>query len=65
MAQIGIRPFGEVLLDLAGGDLEKKLTAELAKIADLKRTIAISMTRTRDAVAGVLPSSQVYLGIAP
>jgi hypothetical protein len=30
--QIGIRPFGEVLLDLAGGDLEKKLTAELADV---------------------------------
>ncbi len=29
---IGIRPFGEVLLDLAGGDLEKKLTAELADV---------------------------------
>lgn len=30
--QVGLRPFGEILLDIAGGDFESKLTADLAEV---------------------------------
>lgn len=32
MPRVGLRPFGEVMMELAGGDLESRLTAELGDV---------------------------------
>lgn len=55
MTKIGTRPFAEVLLDLAGGDLERRLTHELAEIVRAVEetgkngTLALKLTVERDA----------------